>query len=109
MNEIRYYLKSSKIDKSGRVPVYLIFQHNAQQFEYYTREKCKSEQWDADKMKFRRSMPGYQEANELLELLTEKLRKVYRDARNSGAAVTKTSYALLWPASRKQSQPAMIW
>lgn len=88
MNDIRYYLKNAKIDKSGRIPVYLIFQHSGKQFEYYTKEKCKPEQWDAEKMKFRRSMAGYQEANELLESLTDKLRKAYREARNAGTVIT---------------------
>lgn len=90
----------SKIDKSGRVPVYLIFQHSGTQFEYYTKEKCKPSDWDIDKMKFRRSMLGYQEANEQLELLTDKLRKAYRDARNADTLITNESLrtALIGPA-----------
>jgi integrase/recombinase XerD len=88
MNEIRFRLQSSKTDKSGRVPVYLIFQHSSTQFDYYTKEKCKPTEWDADKMRFRRSMPGYQEANEHLELLIDKLRKAYRDARNADTEIT---------------------
>lgn len=88
MNEIRFRLQNSKVDKSGRVPVYLIFQYSSTQFEYYTKEKCKPTDWDIEKMKFRRSMPGYQEANEQLELLTDKLRKAYRDAKNADLAVT---------------------
>ena len=68
--------------------MYLIFQHSGTQFDYYTKEKCKPTDWDADKMKFRRSMPGFQEANEHLELLIDKLRKAYRDARNADTPIT---------------------
>jgi site-specific recombinase XerD len=88
MNEIRYYLKSAKIDKAGKIPVYLIFQHSGTQFEFYTKEKCLPAQWDTDKMRFRRSMPGYQQANEFLELLVDKLRNAYRNARNTDTPVT---------------------
>ncbi len=80
MNEIRYKLKLSKLDKAGRAPVFLYFAYDGQELWYFTKEKCKPDQRDTDKQKFRRSMPGYQEANEGLGRLTDRLRKIYRDA-----------------------------
>lgn len=88
MNDIRYKLKLSKKDQSGKCPVFLEFNYNAGTLIVATGEKCQEDQWDAEKQKFRRSMPGYQEANESLELLRDKLRTAYRDARNADKPVT---------------------
>ncbi len=88
MNEIYFKLKPSKADKAGLAPVFLEFNYNSQTLVYATGEKCRLADWDADKQKFRRSMPGYQEANELLEVLRDKLRRAYRDARNTDHTVT---------------------
>ena len=55
---------------------------------FATGEKCQVSEWDADKQKFRRSMPGYQQANEHLQNLTDKLRTDYRDARNADRLIT---------------------
>lgn len=88
MNQVRYFQKTVLTDKQGKIPVYLIFHYSGTQLEYYTKEKCAPSDWDADKMKFRRSLPGYQEANERLQVLTDRLRKAYRDTINADEPVT---------------------
>ena len=88
MNDIRYKLKLSKRDQSGKCPVFLEFNYNAGTLIMATGEKCEEEHWDAEKQKFRRSMPGYQEANEYLQLLRERLTKTYRQLRNDSSLIT---------------------
>lgn len=88
MNDIFFKLKAAKIDKSGRAPVFLEFNFEAQTLVYSTGEKCFPSEWDDERQKFRRSMQGYQEANEYLEVLREKLRRVYRESRTAGVQIS---------------------
>ena len=55
---------------------------------YFTKEKVKPKDWDAAKMRFKRSHAGFQQANEYLDILEEKLRKAYRDYMNQGIVPT---------------------
>lgn len=52
--------------KSGECPILLHFNHSDKELIYPTGERCGLDEWDADKEKFKRSMPGYQQANEFL-------------------------------------------
>ncbi len=105
MNDISYRRPPAKIDKEGRFPVYLIFQDSGTSFEYYTKERCKPEQWDADKMRFRRLLPGYQQANEYLESLTEKIRGAVRSARAGGLSLTNELLRLALAGVVRRSGP----
>ena len=84
MKDIRFKLLTEKTDSEGKAPVFLFFNYNSRQFRYFTKEKCEPKHWDSDKMRFRKSMAGYQEANEFLQILEERLRKAYRDYMNKG-------------------------
>jgi integrase/recombinase XerD len=106
MNEIYYKQKASKLDKSGRAPIFLEFNHDAQTLVYATGEKCKLSEWDADKQKFRRSMAGYQQANEGLSVLADRLRLAYRQLVNAGEPVTND--ILRAAISRKQPVPVVV-
>ena len=88
VNLIKFKLAESRKSKSGESPIYLRFNHSDTELVYPTGEKCVSEDWDADKQKFKRSMPGYQQANEYLQLLRERLTNGYRDLRNAGLPIT---------------------
>lgn len=88
MNDVKFYLKASRSDKKERAPIHLVFRYSGKQFVFPTSERCRPDQWDAERMRFKRSMPGYQEANEGLELLIDKLRKCYRNTTNAGRPVT---------------------
>ncbi|RYC70011.1 site-specific integrase [Spirosoma sordidisoli] len=88
MNEIYFKQKISKQDRSGFAPIFLEFNHNGGTLVLSTGEKCKPSDWNQETQKFRRSMPGYQQANESLERLRDKLRTAYRDARNADVAIT---------------------
>ena len=84
MKEIRFKLVTEKTDTEGKAPIYLFFNYSTYQFRYFTKEKVKPKDWDAPKMRFKRSYSGFQQANEYLDILEEKLRKAYRDYMNQG-------------------------
>mgnify|MGYP002777026380 CR=1 FL=1 len=56
---------------------------------FATREKCLDAEWDAKRGRFRRSMPGYQEANDYLQSIEERLQATYRTLRTNSEPVTK--------------------
>lgn len=88
MNKVTFTLTTSRPSKSSKFPVYLRFYYANTEFVFPTGEKCLLSEWDTDKQKFRRSMPGYQQANEYLEGLSIKLRTAYRSARSSDSLIT---------------------
>lgn len=88
MNKIAFTLTKSRQSKSGEYPIYMRLNHGNTELVYPTGEKCQLADWDAEKEKFRRSMPGYQQANEFLQLLRERLTNTYRELRNSGQPIT---------------------
>lgn len=88
MKEIRFKLVTEKQDQEGKMPIYLFFNYSTYQFRYFTKEKVKPKDWDTAKMRFKRSYPGFQQANEYLDILEEKLRKAYRDYMNQGIVPT---------------------
>lgn len=91
MNEVKFTLSESRKNKVGQCPIYLRFYHSNTELVYPTGERCLPEQWDSDKMKFRRSLPGYQQANEFLQLLRERLQTHYRKLRTDGKPITNDS------------------
>jgi integrase/recombinase XerD len=88
VNEIKFKLAKSRPSKNGEYPIYLRFNHSDTELVYPTGEKCTLDQWDEEKQKFKRSMPGYQQANEFLQLLRERLTTAYRELRNVGLPIT---------------------
>jgi len=84
MQDIRFKLITEKTDIEGKIPIYLFFNYNKYQFRYFTKEKVRPKDWDAAKMRFKRNYAGFQQANDYLDILEEKLRKAYRDYMNQG-------------------------
>lgn len=75
-------------DAMGRCPVHLRAYFDGQRLRYATREKCTEAHWDATKGRFKKAFPGYQEANEYLEMLTSRLQARYRMLRANGLSPT---------------------
>ena len=71
--KIRFQLIESKQDAKGLCPVFLRYFYAGSDLRYFTGEKCKSTEWDIDKMKFKRSHEGWQNANERLSKLRSDL------------------------------------
>ena len=103
MNEISYKQKVNKLDKQGKAPIFLEFNHDGSTLVYATGEKCAVDEWNADTQKFRRSMPGYQQANESLQLLRERLTVSYRQLRDTGQLVTSNQLRASLRPNQKQS------
>lgn len=85
---IQFKLRLDKIDADGKAPVFLQFLYKDYKFVYFTKEKCNPKQWDEEKKKFKRSFPGYQDANAHLESLEDKVKKSYREYLNKGIVPT---------------------
>ena len=71
--KIRFQLIESKQDVNGLCPVFMRYFYSGNDFRYFTGEKCKSSDWDIDKMKFKRSYEGWQMSNERLSKLSSDL------------------------------------
>jgi len=70
---IKFQLIESKQDANGLCPVFLRYFYSGSDLRYFTGEKCKPTDWDIDKMKFRRSHEGWQNANERISKLRSDL------------------------------------
>ena len=90
MMTIHFKLAADKADQTGRCPIFLMAYYNGQRFKQATGEKCDPKQWDENKQLFRRSFPGYQEANTSLEKLEERCRHAYRSYIDQGIIPSAT-------------------
>ena len=77
--KIKFQLIESKQDANGLCPVFLRYFYSGSDLRYFTGEKCKSSDWDIDKMKFKRSHEGWQNANERLSKLRSDLESATHD------------------------------
>jgi hypothetical protein len=71
--KINYKMLTDKMDDSGFRPIFIRSSINSQAFKYFTGEKYKPADWGIDKMKFKRSHEGWQNANERLSKLSSDL------------------------------------
>ncbi len=100
---VQFERRANRPDASGRCSIRLIAYFDGQRLFYATREKCLASEWQTDKQKFRRSMPGFQEANEYLDALAARVQAAYRQLRTSGDAPTPETLKLaLAPAAPVQ-------
>lgn len=88
MLNVQFKLLESRKDKDGKCPVYLVRYYEGRQLMFSTKERCESKYWDSERMRFRKSMLGSQEANEYLESLMDRLRGAYRDYMSKGIIPT---------------------
>jgi integrase/recombinase XerD len=79
--KINYKLLTDKIDEHGMCPVFIRSSLYSQPFKYFTGEKCKISDWDSVKMKFKRSHPNYQKANEIISKLNTDIEVALHDFR----------------------------
>ena len=103
---IRFDLRLDKADKHGRVPVNLFAFFDGHRLQYFTKEKCKPADWNADRQQFRKTFAGYQDGNLYLEQLSERARKAYRELLAAGVAPTPALLReALRPTSAEPEQP----
>ncbi|MFD2787389.1 tyrosine-type recombinase/integrase [Hymenobacter rubripertinctus] len=95
---VQFYLRNP--DSTTASALYLQVRVGGQRLRLTTGEKCLPAQWDERKEQFRRSYPGYQEANELLAALAARLTEAHRRQRAEGGTPTPASLkAALAPAA----------
>ncbi|SET38156.1 Arm DNA-binding domain-containing protein [Hymenobacter actinosclerus] len=83
---VQFYLRNP--DAATVPAIYLLARVGGERLRVSTGEKCLSAQWDERKQQFRRSYPGYQEAN---ELLAARLTEAQRWQRAEGLTPTPVS------------------
>ncbi len=85
---IKFERRTDQPDAAGRCKVYLVATFDGQLLRLSTGERCAVAEWFAEKGRFRKSFDGYQEANEGLDALGERVAKAYRELRTVNGAVT---------------------
>ncbi|GGG35364.1 site-specific integrase [Hymenobacter glacieicola] len=86
--KVTFTLREDKTDRTGLAPVFVCVSFDGLRLQTTTKEKCRPADWNRDKQQFRRSLPGYQDANAYLENLTLRLHARYRELRTAGTAPT---------------------
>ncbi len=86
---IQFERRSDRPDATGRCTIHVRAYLEGERPRFATREKCLDAEWDVRRGRFRRSMPGYQEANDYLQSIEERLQATYRTLRTNGEPVTK--------------------
>ncbi len=105
--EITFELRIDRPDAEGRCTVRLVACFDAHRLRLATSERCTLKQWDVDGQKFRRSFPGYQDANDGLQALSDRVRKAYRQLRADGQQPTPSLIrAKLAPPEARTPPPA---
>ncbi|MFD2785327.1 site-specific integrase [Hymenobacter rubripertinctus] len=85
---VQFERRTDRPDAAGRCTIHLRAYFDGQRLRLVTREKCLASEWQTDKQKFRRSKPGFQEANEYLDSLAARVQAAYRQLRTSGIEPT---------------------
>ena len=85
---IQFERRADRPDAAGRCVIHLRAYFDGQRLRMATAERCLAAEWNEDKGRFRKSFSGYQDANDSLEALGERLTKAYRELRTAGVAVT---------------------
>ena len=85
---IKFERHTDQPDAAGHCKVYLVATFDGQRLRLSTGERCAAAEWLAEKSRFRKSLNGYQEANEGLDALGERVAKAYRELRSENGAVT---------------------
>ena len=109
MLNVKFKLLAEKVDAEGKCPIFLFTYYNGYQLKFSTKEKTEPKHWDNDKMRFRRSFGGYQEANEYLDSLVERIWAAYREYMSKGIIPTPSMLKNeLIPSSESNTQVKRI-
>ena len=79
---IKFERRTDQPDAAGRCKVYLVATFDGQRLRISTGERCLASEWNEEKSRFRKSLSGSQEANNVLaaaDLPPPRLRRVLHD------------------------------
>lgn len=85
---IQFERRTDRPDAAGRCTIHLRAYFDGQRLRFATREKCLATEWNADKGKFKKSFPGFQDANDYLDALVERLQNQHRQLRTANLPIT---------------------
>lgn len=89
MASVTFYLNKNKIDKRGRAPIILQFDHKKQRFKYYTGEKIYPNYWSHSNNYFIK--PSYKDdckLDDYLRNLENKIHNIVRDLKIANRTIT---------------------
>ena len=72
---IKFERRTDQPDAAGRCKVYLVATFDGQRRRISTGERCLTTEWFEEKSRFRKSLSGYREANEVLDALAKRVAK----------------------------------
>lgn len=97
---IQFERRTDRPDAAGRCAIHLRAYFDGQRLRFATRERCFATEWNTEKGCYKKSFAGYQDANDYLQALTERLQARHRQLRTEGLAVTVEALkASLLPAA----------
>lgn len=89
MASVLFYLNKNKIDKKGRAPIILQFDHNKGRFKYFTGEKIDPYYWSKSKSSYIK--PSYKDDSKLdtyLKSLERTIEDIVREAKTNNKTIT---------------------
>lgn len=79
-----FKLMTDKIGKNGLCPIFVSSRHNGREFKFFTGEKCKTEDWDLDSQKIKRTNKNYKNINECLDKVARDIGVYLHDSKLNG-------------------------
>ena len=77
----RFYLIKKLLDSEGAAPIYINIHHRSHRLRYYTGERIKPGDWNAEKQRAKSTYIGHASLNGLLDALAEEPKTIERNAR----------------------------
>ena len=85
---VKFVLREDKAEKNVLALVLIIAHYEKLQLQGFTREKCQTKEWNSDKKRFRKAKESYEEANNVLDAIAERMQKRYQELRTAGTQPT---------------------
>ena len=82
--KVHFKINLAKSDADGYAPIVLHSLWKNYKFQFYTSERILPKYWNDSEQKVRRSHPSYQDINNYLDSLDEKVKSLYRGYLSSG-------------------------
>jgi integrase/recombinase XerD len=105
---IKFERRTDRPDADGRCQIHLRAYFDGHRLRLSTSERCTAKEWDADTGKFRKSLGGYQDANDNLKSLAARVEAAYRHLRIAGIEPTPELLRAALAEQKAAKTPAPI-
>lgn len=113
MASAKFYLEKRRTTageiRTEKVPIYLFFSFNGKRFQHYTGERIDSKYWDDKKQRVKPNYPGAFEVNAILEQLSERAYRFYREKRLASIIPTVEEFKAEFTGTTVQAQSRNIF